>query len=88
MNNASSTIDLQIGLTRVESEVQISLVLDLQSDHAATLIEIHAVKYTSVPPTMRLNLNTANWILFKNQLYSTDYFAISLEDDIEIKAEN
>ena len=62
-----------------------SLVPGLQTDHTATLIEIHAAKYTPVPPTMRFNLKTANWTLFKNILDSTDYSTIRLGEDIDIK---
>jgi hypothetical protein len=50
-NNTASMIDLQIGPTWLESEVQISPVLNLQTDHTATLVKIHASKYTSAPPT-------------------------------------
>ena len=58
-------IDLQIGPTWLESEIQISVVQNFQTDHTATLVEIHEAKYTPAPATMRLNLKTANWTLFK-----------------------
>ena len=45
-----------------ESEAQISPVLGFHTDHTATLIEIKAAKHTLIPPSMRFNLKTANWI--------------------------